>query len=150
MEKCSCTRREFLVAGAKVTAALGVATFFISSNKLWAEGESEEPNFMRVDLLLKENEALRTKGGILFIKNPSKKREKIILIREDDKVVKALKNYCPHKGGPLKKSRKDGLLVCGWHKARFNLSGKVKKGPAEEDLKSFEAKLEGEIITITL
>lgn len=53
----------------------------------------------------------------------------------------AVKDYCPHAEFPLSEGTlyANGELECCWHGARFAcLSGKVLRGPAEEDLVRFE------------
>ena len=46
----------------------------------------------------------------------------IVLIRHNDAVY-AVDNRCPHMGFPLDKGTvQDGLLVCHWHHARFDLA----------------------------
>jgi nitrite reductase/ring-hydroxylating ferredoxin subunit len=54
----------------------------------------------------------------------------------------AFQDRCTHKGGPLS----DGTLICGtvqcpWHGSQFDVhTGKVKCGPAERDIETFEVK----------
>lgn len=150
MSKCDCSRREFLVQGSKVVAALGVATYFVNPTTIWSEESEEAPKLLTLNITDKENEKLKNVGGAVFVKNPTNKKEKIIIYREKDDVVKAFKNYCTHKGGPIKAPNKDGLMVCEWHKAKFDLEGKVSKGPAKENLEVYDSKIDGDVITITL
>lgn len=150
MEKCNCSRREFLIKGSKVAATLGVATFFVNPDLAWSEESKDEPQLLTINLAEKDNAKLKEVGGTVFVVSPVDKKEKIIVYRESKEVVKAFKNYCTHKGGPLKAPNKDGLMVCEWHRAKFNLEGKVKKGPAKKDLIVFEAKIEDDIVTVIL
>jgi nitrite reductase/ring-hydroxylating ferredoxin subunit/uncharacterized membrane protein len=54
----------------------------------------------------------------------------------------AFQDRCTHKGGPLS----DGVLICGtvqcpWHGSQFDVeTGKVKCGPAEQPIATFEVK----------
>lgn len=53
----------------------------------------------------------------------------------------AVKDYCPHAEFPLSEGTlyANGELECCWHGARFACaSGKVLRGPAEDDLVRFE------------
>ncbi len=53
----------------------------------------------------------------------------------------AVKDYCPHAEFPLSEGTlyANGELECCWHGARFACaSGKVLRGPAEEDLVRFD------------
>ena len=42
---------------------------------------------------------------------------------------------CPHSGGPIYYNPKLDKLVCKWHGAQFNKSGKVLAPPAKSNLK---------------
>lgn len=150
MKECNCSRREFIVKGSKVVAGLGVATFFVKPGSAWSEESKEEPTLLTLDLAEKENVKLKEVGGTVFVVSPVNKKEKIIVYRESKESVKAFKNYCTHKGGPLKAPNKDGLMVCEWHRAKFDMTGKVKKGPAKKDLQNYNAIIEGDVIKITL
>ncbi len=150
MKKCNCSRREFIVKGSKVVAGLGVATFFVKPGKAWSEESKEEPQLLTLNLEEKDNAKLKEVGGTIFVVSPVNKKEKIIVYRESKESVKAFRNFCTHKGGPLKAPNKDGVMVCEWHRAKFDLSGKVKKGPAKKDLEIYDAIIEEGIIKITL
>ncbi|MCG8671702.1 MAG: Rieske 2Fe-2S domain-containing protein [Pseudomonadales bacterium] len=57
------------------------------------------------------------------------KRE-IVLFRNKDGEVAALKDQCPHKGLPLSQGHmRDGNVVCGYHGWAFDVSGSCVKGP---------------------
>lgn len=150
MKDCNCSRREFIIRSSKSITAMGVGTFLLKPGIIWAEGSEGEPTILTLNLNEKGNSKLQDVGGTVFIKHPTNKKEKIIVHRESKEVVKAFKNYCTHKGGPLKAPNKDGLMVCEWHKAKFNLEGKVKKGPAKKDLEVYNAQIDGDVITISL
>lgn len=53
----------------------------------------------------------------------------------------AVQEFCTHRFGPLSEGSFDGnCVVCPWHRSKFDLTtGKVADGPAEVDLKAFEA-----------
>lgn len=56
-------------------------------------------------------------------------------------VLFAVKDSCPHSEFPLSEGSlyTNGELECCWHGARFDCrSGKVLRGPAEEDLVRFD------------
>jgi nitrite reductase/ring-hydroxylating ferredoxin subunit len=58
----------------------------------------------------------------------------VILVRDGGKLY-ALSAHCTHKNGVLEP--KDGDLRCPRHGARFDMTGKVTKGPAKEHLARF-------------
>ncbi|MCU7495903.1 MAG: Rieske 2Fe-2S domain-containing protein [Ignavibacteria bacterium] len=64
--------------------------------------------------------------------------ERIVLARTEEGYL-AFHDRCTHRGGPLS----DGVLICStvqclWHGSHFDIkTGKVKSGPAKEDIKTF-------------
>lgn len=64
--------------------------------------------------------------------------ERIVLARTEEGYM-AFHDRCSHRGGPLA----DGVLICStvqclWHGSHFDVkTGKVKSGPAKEDIKTF-------------
>lgn len=58
--------------------------------------------------------------------------------RVDGKLC-AFQEFCTHRYGPLSEGRLDnGKVTCPWHGSQFEAcSGKVTKGPAKEDLRTF-------------
>lgn len=64
--------------------------------------------------------------------------KRIVLAMGDEKLV-AFDDYCTHKGGSLA----GGSMICNtvqcpWHGSHFDvLSGKVKAGPAHEDIRTY-------------
>jgi nitrite reductase/ring-hydroxylating ferredoxin subunit len=55
-------------------------------------------------------------------------------IISDSQGIYALNARCTHRGGPLFKTEKNDALVCRRHNSRFDLEGKVTRGPAYEPL----------------
>jgi nitrite reductase/ring-hydroxylating ferredoxin subunit/uncharacterized membrane protein len=57
--------------------------------------------------------------------------------------VFAFQEYCTHRFGPLSDGALlDGEVECPWHRSRFDVrTGKVTQGPAQLDLKTFDAVL---------
>ena len=74
--------------------------------------------------------------------------DKLLLVKRDDGSYNALVLNCPHKNGPVKEDAEG--LVCDWHGSRFDLEGKVLKGPSKKDLKSYPATVTGETVQITV
>lgn len=58
--------------------------------------------------------------GVLVIRGADRP---IAVFAHDDGAVSAVDNRCPHMGFPLSKgSVRDGILICHWHEARFEMS----------------------------
>jgi nitrite reductase/ring-hydroxylating ferredoxin subunit len=71
--------------------------------------------------------------------------ERICLVRCGG-VISALLDECTHQAMPLSAGevQPDGTIECAWHGARFDCcSGAVRQGPAEEDVRTFEVRVEG-------
>ena len=62
---------------------------------------------------------------------------KILVIRTGADTFAATSAVCTHKKGPLFYDAESGKIICETHGALFNTSGKVEKGPAKTDLKSY-------------
>jgi nitrite reductase/ring-hydroxylating ferredoxin subunit len=63
----------------------------------------------------------------------------------------AAQDSCPHAGGPLHEGVFNGTTVtCPWHGSCFDVTdGKVKRGPADRSLKTFQVVIEGDIGMVT-
>lgn len=74
--------------------------------------------------------------------------DKLLLVKRDDGSYNALLMNCPHKNGPVKEDAEG--LVCDWHGSRFDLEGKVLKGPSKQGLKSYPVVVSGETVQISI
>ena len=74
--------------------------------------------------------------------------DKLLLVKRSDGGYTALVMNCPHKNGPLKEDAEG--LVCDWHGSRFDLEGKVLKGPSKKDLTSYPATVAGDTVQIAI
>ncbi|MBN1128671.1 MAG: Rieske 2Fe-2S domain-containing protein [Chitinispirillaceae bacterium] len=131
------TRRHFLekagqagLAAAMVSPLTGVSAF--------AGKKTHEP--VIVDLTRPENAPLLTPGGMIKVPDPANKKRPIIVSRLSETDVAAFSSKCTHLGCEVNISD-DGTVACPCHKALFDASGKVKKGPARKNLKRFDALL---------
>lgn len=66
---------------------------------------------------------------------------------DDENYISSLLK-CTHRGCELNVG--GGIYSCPCHGSEFSTNGAVLEGPAEENLKTFETKLENEHITITI
>jgi nitrite reductase/ring-hydroxylating ferredoxin subunit len=73
----------------------------------------------------------------------------LVLVRRGD-VVYALKETCPHAGGPLAEGHLDGdAIVCPWHGSALRLSdGAVRHGPATSRQVAYRARISGEQVEV--
>ena len=76
---------------------------------------------------------------------------KVVLVRQGDR-VHALAGLCPHKKVPLAKGIvADGQIVCGVHRAAFDLeTGDVVKPPACENLARYDVEIDGDDVRVTI
>ena len=76
---------------------------------------------------------------------------KILLARVGDN-FHAVSATCPHYGGPLAEGALCGTrVVCPWHHAAFNVvNGNLEDPPALDSLVSFQLRVEGERILVSL
>jgi nitrite reductase/ring-hydroxylating ferredoxin subunit len=76
--------------------------------------------------------------------------DRVCLIRRGS-AVSALRDECTHQGMPLSAGEvlRDGTIECPWHGARFDCaSGAVRRGPAEEDVKAYDVRVEGDTVLV--
>jgi 3-phenylpropionate/trans-cinnamate dioxygenase ferredoxin subunit len=76
--------------------------------------------------------------------------ERVCLIRRGDQ-VSALHDQCTHQGMSLSAGEvlPDGTIECAWHGARFDcVTGAVRRGPAEEDVKAYSVRVEGDMVLV--
>lgn len=73
-----------------------------------------------------------------------------IVVARDGDCILAFQDSCTHRGGPLS----DGVLACGvvtcpWHGSQFRIAtGELVNGPAEEGIRVYPVRLDGESIRI--
>ncbi|MCU0610734.1 MAG: Rieske (2Fe-2S) protein [Candidatus Eisenbacteria bacterium] len=74
----------------------------------------------------------------------------LLLARDSETSVLAFESRCTHKQVTLKFDHKNARLNCPAHGSRFDLGGKVQKGPAKEHLQAYPAVLKADTIVVTL
>ena len=80
-------------------------------------------------------------AGCLVVKGPDRP---IALFYHEDK-VRAVDNRCPHMGFPLHKgSVQDGILICHWHHARFDLASGCTFDLFADDVPAYPVEIEGD------
>ena len=135
-EGCS-GRRRFLcqVAGAAGSLTLGLSALrtTVAEAQTTATGKEKSD-----DLVLKFNEHkdLSKVGGSEVITTDT---GKVIVARTGESTFVACSAICTHRGGQLFYDGSSKQFVCPSHGARFDLSGKVVKGPARTPLQAYTA-----------
>ena len=128
-------RRDFIKKGLGI---LGVAVVAFKSRLVWAK---------KLAVPLDKVPALKKVGGWVKVKLAG---EEILLVRDGPKSVKGLHSKCTHQNCPLEYNAKSAKLDCTCHGSSFDLNGKVLKGPAAKNLKSYPIAVEGERLVITI
>ena len=120
------SRRNFLrvASAAAVAGAAGIAR----------ADETTKEETSRV-LELKDFANLQKVGGSKIVENG---KDKIIVARTGESSFVACSAICPHKGCEVEYFHDDKLFICPCHGARFDLEGKVVKGPAKTPLARHE------------
>jgi len=127
------TRREFFQAAAAAAGGLIVLT----------AGPGAEARSVAVTLA--QVPKLREVGGSAIVKIGS---EEIMLIRESAGSVRALSPVCTHAACYVAYNAAARTLDCACHRSSFTLAGKVTGGPAQKDLKTYRAQLDGDRIVM--
>lgn len=75
-----------------------------------------------------------------------------ICLTKFDGSIYAFTDNCTHISGPLNQGELENCTVtCPWHRAQFDVrTGKVLRGPAQQDLLTYPVKVEDDGIYISL
>jgi len=152
-------RREFLRTAGSVAlfAALGIT---ITSCSGTATDSGLEPpdnsgdgqgngitisgNTITIDLTKSGGAPLASSGGWL-----ANEKGGFIAVNVDGSTIRAFTNVCTHSKCTNAWTFSNSLFICTCHDSRFNTSGKVVSGPANDDLKEFSVSRNGNLVTIT-
>jgi nitrite reductase/ring-hydroxylating ferredoxin subunit len=74
--------------------------------------------------------------------------KELLLVKNGETRFEAYLMRCPHAGGTVKAEESD--LVCALHGSRFDLNGKVTKGPSKEGLKRYPVSVEGKSLVVSM
>ena len=122
----------------KVLGMIGVATLLSKSRIAFAK---------KLAIKLDKVPALSKVGGSVEVKLAG---APVLLVRRSEKEIVGLSPVCTHQSCPLKYNAKTANLDCSCHGSAFALSGKVLKGPATKDLKTYPAALDGDRVIVTV
>ncbi len=106
----------------------------------------------RVHLALSELGTLLGVGGAvkLTVGNANGEERKLIVVRPGEADYRAFADACTHNGKELDYLHGEGLLACCGRSSRFDLTGGVIHGPAEDPLPSYKVWLEGAGLVIEI
>lgn len=132
--------RDFAVGGSLLLSA---PMIFNSCANDPAEGDpNKDPDGITVDLNDAAFASLKTVGGFAY-------KGDIIIIRSSDSLYIALSKVCTHERNTVIYNSSTGEIVCPFHGSKFTTSGSLVNGPANANLKRYDVKLSGNILTIS-
>ncbi len=146
MGKETFSRREFILTSGKSAIAAAIIGPMMATG-LTATSRSVPITPMVLDLTDPGFIALTKVGGAQKINNPLDAKRPIIVTRISETTYAAFSSRCTHLGCEVALPEKN-VITCPCHKSTFTMTGKVTRGPAKKDLKTFTATLEGTILTI--
>lgn len=135
MSKTMTTRRDFLKTSAQTAGVLGVASACSSCawfNKNDVQVEAP-PKATEVALSFEKYPKLKEPNGVVHIEAKDGDL-RLILLRVPDGPVVALSMVCTHWGCDVDWDTKQACFDCPCHGSRFDTTGKVLEGPADEPL----------------
>ena len=74
----------------------------------------------------------------------------ILLVRDSASTVKAVGAICTHKRTQVEYDRAAQRIECPKHGSRYDLQGKVLKGPSKKPLPQYTASLDGKRVVVGL
>jgi len=101
----------------------------------------------RLAISLDRLEKLKAIGGSILLKI---KGQPVLFVRESDAVVVGVDPTCTHRQCTVDYDRDQNIFVCPCHGSRYDLEGKVLKGPAEKPLRNLNSSLVSGRIIFTL
>jgi Rieske Fe-S protein len=75
---------------------------------------------------------------------------RILFARDSEETVRAFSPGCTHRQVGLKYDHKNQRLNCPAHGSRFDLDGRVLRGPAKDPLQTYQAELSGDHVILGL
>jgi nitrite reductase/ring-hydroxylating ferredoxin subunit len=150
------SRRVFMKAtGAAVACACvgaaGCGTKPTSNTPVAPEG-SYRVEDREVVLDLSMATALKAVGGAVkfSVRSHDDPELKLIVLRVADGDYRAFADHCTHNGKELNYEHGEGKLACCGLGSEFDLSGAVLEPPAEEALRSYQVRRQGNALLVAL
>lgn len=104
---------------------------------------SNNGNTVTIDLSHNSVSRLKNSGEWLLITQAN-----TLVVNVDGEVIRAFTSVCTHQGCNTNWKFQDSLFECTCHGSRFNTSGAVVRGPANQDLDEFDVSISGIELTI--
>jgi len=74
-----------------------------------------------------------------------------VALARSEGVVRAVDNRCPHMGYPLSEGTlHNGILICDWHHARFDLASGCTFDPWADDVLSYPVEVRGDSVYVNI
>lgn len=132
-------RRKFLQTAAAAAGGLVLGVQMTAR----AEGETPQQSTPAANIgverqFLLPQKVLQEVGAFEVVESGE---DKIIVARTGPASIVACSAVCTHKGCIIGYEHESQQFVCPCHGARFETSGKVAKGPAKRDLKSYQTRV---------
>lgn len=142
------TRRTVLILlGGLAAAALAAGCGSASSDTLTGVPlTTTADGSYPLDLSAVQYAALQEVGGAVMVVVGGRR---LIIARTAVDTYTAYTATCTHEGCSLPLPSASGIITCPCHGSRFDLSGKVLKGPARRNLAQVAVSVEGETLKIT-
>ena len=148
------TRKEFLI---KIGIGAGVAILTPVAFNACEESEtkpdeddntddngddnSDDKVDFNIDLTADDYSDLQEEGGYVY------ENDIIIAYLGNDEYI-ALSKICTHNQCTVDFDADEEIIYCDCHGSEFNLDGEVTSGPADEPLKEYNTKLDGQTLRI--
>lgn len=132
--------RNFAVGGSLLLSAPMILNS--CSDDSTEEDPGKDPVGITVDLNEPAYANLKTVGGFAY-------KGDIIIIRSSNTGYIALSKVCTHQGCTVTYNSSNNNLPCPCHGSLYTINGTVINGPAPNPLKSYDVKLNGNILTIS-
>jgi len=152
-------RRHFLKRTSAVTAislcpvCLGNCDTLVSGKGNVIPAESYHFTDGKLHIALDKLDFLTDAGtsAKLKLENDQQEHFKLLVIHPEAHVYKVFENRCTHGGMPVKYKAKDSLLRCvSFGHSKYNLDGRVVKGPAKTALRSYPVTVSEDHLIIQL
>jgi len=135
--------RNFAIGGSLLLTA---PVLFNSCSDNSSDDDNNNNNNNNGDITVDLNDSaysnLKTVGGYAY-------KGDIIVIRSSDTVYLALSKLCTHSQCTVTYNSSSKDIPCACHGSKFTTTGAVVNGPATSPLKSYNVKLNGNILTIS-
>ncbi len=141
MEKENFNRRDFLKTSLKTIAVGSIALSALDVKKLFAEAEADNTSTAAKVISLSDYPELASVGGNTSIGN-------LFISRTGDSKFLTLSLLCTHKKCSVDYTGSG--FECPCHGSTYNSSGKVTKGPATKNLKSYKNTYNADNNTLTV